>query len=96
MPTPRDFSEPITGVAIKFAGKVWSLPAPLRHHHVIRLIAESNGKGIDGPDVQGFIDASGAFLTRKQAFLRAYRTGQLKPRQPGQYNGNELYSEDLW
>lgn len=43
----------ITHVAIEFNGKVWSLPKPNRHHHVIRAIAAENGTGINGPDIQG-------------------------------------------
>jgi hypothetical protein len=82
----------ITHVAIKYANKVFSLPAPNRHHDVIRMIG-----GISGPDVQGFLDANGVFLNRKQAFLVAQATGQLNRREgPGYYQGSELFSEDLW
>jgi len=80
----------ITHVAIKYANKVFSLPAPNRHHDVIRMIG-----GVYGPDVQGFLDANGTFLNRKQAFLIAEQTGQLN-RNPGGYQGPELFSEDLW
>lgn len=87
----------ITHVAIKFNNKVYQLPPPNRHHDIIRLIASENGVGINGPDVQGFVDEDGEFLTRKQAFALACVNGQLKRRtDPGTYQGNELYSEDLW
>lgn len=85
----------ITHVAIKYDGKTYSLPAPNRHHHIIRMIAEENGVGINGPDEQGFLDETGRFLTRRAALALASANGQLK-RKPGGYNGDELFSEDLW
>lgn len=82
----------ITHVAIKYANKVFSLPAPNRHHDVIRMIG-----GISGPDVQGFLDADGVFLNRKQAMEVATQTGQIKRLDtPGTYQGPQLFSEDLW
>lgn len=80
----------ITHVAIKYDGKVYSLPNPYRHHDVIRLIG-----GIAGPDIQGFLTSSGEFLNRRQAYTYAQEHNQLK-RRPGGYNGNQLFSEDLW
>lgn len=87
----------ITHVAIKYDGKVWSLPAPNRHHNVIRLIAKTNGVGIKGPDVQGFLDDSGTFLNRREGMALAEANGQLKrDNDPKHYQGPDLYSEDLW
>lgn len=85
----------ITHVAIQYAGRVWSLPAPNRHHDVIRHIAKETGDGIRGPDVQGFVDDTGRFLRRAQAYSLAAKNGQLT-RRPGGYQGADLYSEDLW
>lgn len=93
-PVRQALEEPqqITHVAIKYANKVFSLPPPNRHHDVIRMIG-----GISGPDVQGFLDANGVFLNRKQAFEVATQTGQIKrPDTPGTYQGPQLFSEDLW
>jgi hypothetical protein len=93
-PVRQALEEPqqITHVAIKYANKVFSLPAPNRHHDVIRMIG-----GISGPDVQGFLDANGVFLNRKQAFEVATQTGQIKrPDTSGTYQGPQLFSEDLW
>ena len=81
----------ITHVAIKYNGTIYSLPAPNRHHDVIRMIG-----GISGPDVQGFLTDKKHFLNREQAFIHAQFHGQVKPRGTNEYNGNELYSEDLW
>lgn len=87
-----DETTQITHVAIKYDGKIYSLPKPNRHHDVIRMIG-----GISGPDVQGFVDEDGEFLTRKQAYALACVNGQLNRRPgPGHYQGPELYSEDLW
>lgn len=80
----------ITHVAIKYKDKVYSLPQPWRHHDVIRQIG-----GIYGPDVQGFLTDKGHFLTREQAFVHAQFHGQVK-RGPNDYNGDQLFSEDLW
>jgi hypothetical protein len=81
----------ITHVAIKYNEVIHCLPKPNRHHHVVRYIG-----GIKGPDIQGFLDDQGNFLTRRQAFIHATASGQIKARQPGEYNSDELYSEDLW
>jgi ethanolamine utilization microcompartment shell protein EutL len=80
----------ITHVALKDGNKIYSLPAPNRHHNVIGMIG-----GTHGQEVQGFLDANGVFLNRKQAFVVAQMTGQLN-RQPFGYQGPELFSEDLW
>ena len=85
----------ITHVAIQYDGKVYSLPAPNRHNNVIRKIAEENGAGVKGPDIQGFVDSTGRFLNRRDAYKVAFYNGQLN-RRPGGYQGSELYSEDLW
>lgn len=82
----------ITHVAIKYAGKIYSLPAPNRHHHVIRTIG-----GISGPHQEGFLLNDGSFVGRKDAMKLAKDNGQLN-RRPGDnfYQGPDLYSEDLW
>lgn len=87
----------ITHVAIRHRGKVYSLPAPNRHHHVLWEMRDSGIPRTElGDHEQGFVDESGAFLTRTHAFERAQETGQIKPRVPGNYEGPLLFSEDLW
>lgn len=87
----------ITHVAVNYAGTVYSLPAPNRHHHVIRMIAAENGVGIQGPDVQGFLDNNSTFLNRREAYTLAKANGQIiRNSDPKLYQGDELYSEDLW
>jgi len=87
---------PITHVAIHFRGQVWSLPAPSRHHDVIRLIVERSGADrVDTHgDDQGFLDADGRYLTRRQALISARANDQMRVDRPVWHN--ELYSENLW
>jgi len=99
---------PITHVAIKFQGRIWSLPRPYRHHHILRTIlflvdefgtyTKENLKGnFDGTggDKQGFLDATGVYLTRKQAMVVAMANGQItKPGHPT--IEDTLFSEDVW
>lgn len=84
----------ILGVAIEYDGVVHTLPAPNRHHHVIREIAKMNGVGIRGPDRQGFYTATDKFLTRPQALAVALACGQVA--NPKNIRSGELFSEDLW
>lgn len=85
----------ITHVALRFKGKIWSLPAPNRHHHVIRMIVEQAGVSyVDcyGSN-EGFLDNDGNYLTRTDALFRAQECGQLNDRD---IIGGQLYSENLW
>jgi hypothetical protein len=87
---------PITHVAIRFRGVVYSLPKPSRHHDVIGLIAETTGvTHVDslGED-QGFLDASGRYLNRRQALGVAIGNNQLREGIPVYHR--ELCSENLW
>lgn len=45
--------------------------------------------------IQGFIDNKGDFHTRKKAYLIAKAAGQIV-RKEGEYDGDELFSEDLY
>lgn len=87
---------PIAHVAIRFRGVTFSLPAPARHHDVIRKIVEETGAAtVDSPgEDQGFLDADGQYLTRYRALRVARRTGQLREGIPVYYG--ELCSENLW
>lgn len=88
---------PITHVAIRFNGKVYSLPKPNRHHDVIRHIVEVN-PGLTHVDAydedQGFLDESGRYLNRRQALMSAQLNNQLLEGRPILHN--ELFSENLW
>jgi len=86
----------VTHVAIRFQGQVYSLPAPNRHHNVIRHIVEKTGaQYVDARDEdQGFLDESGRYLNRRQALASARYNGQVKD--PAKIRCRMLFSEDLW
>ncbi len=91
-----DGRPPITHVAIRFRGRTWSLPPPNRHHHVVRFVADETGeKFIDcRNDDQGFLDASGRYLTREQALVSALLNKQVLDESTIRLG--LLFSEDLW
>jgi hypothetical protein len=91
-----DRTPPITEVAIRFGGAVYSLPKPNRHHDVIRGIVEATGvASVDSLDEdQDFLDAAGRYLTRRQALRVAQANGQMRNDRP--VWNDELYSENLW
>lgn len=82
----------ISHVAVRFAGKTYSLPAPNRHHHILRIIHAEHGK--TWPNVQGFLDNRGKFLRRVPSVRVALAAGQVL--QPNNMHANQLFSEDLW
>ena len=75
----------ITYVAIKDRnGRVWSLPAPNRHHNVIHLVHVETGdreKALHllGEHIQGFLNDTGTFLDRIQAWHEAKKCNQILP-----------------
>jgi hypothetical protein len=87
---------PLTHVAVRHKGVVWSLPAPFRHHHIFSIM---HYLGIEGPfdghmrEDQGFLDSSGRYLNRRQALPSAHLHNQIKN---GKIIGGVLTSEDLW
>lgn len=73
----------------------FTLPAPARHHHVLQMMFQL-GIPQDHTVEQGFLTDTGRFVRRKPAFRIAELAGQLI-RPPGYgYQGDELFSEDLW
>jgi hypothetical protein len=81
----------IACAAIKYNGKIYSLPRPNRHPDIVRSIG-----GVAGPSQDGFLDANGNWLTRGGAYIRAQRTGQIKRKDEFVYVAGLLYTEDLW
>lgn len=86
----------ITHVAIRYKGKIYSLPKPARHYHVIALIHKETGdQSIDAHgDDQGFLDEHGTYYRRTQALHHALLHDQLKP--DAIIRANQLFSEDVW
>jgi hypothetical protein len=87
----------ITHVAIRFCGQIYSLPAPNRHHDVIRMIVAQTGVGsVDArEDDQGFLLDGERYCRRKPALRIALANGQCLPSALGVRLG-KLFSEDLW
>lgn len=81
----------IVAAAIRQHGKVYSVPAPGRHHNVIYRIARIEGKY--QPDAeQGFLTEEGIFVDRIEAARIAMESKQIE-----QLNWPpNLFSEDLW
>lgn len=85
---------PLTHVAIRVGGVVWSLPKPFRHHHIFQVMAHLGVTPTDGGERdQGFLDSAGRYLNRRQALVNASLHEQLKD---GRTIGSILTSEDLW
>jgi len=85
----------LTHVAVRDTeGQVWSLPRPYRHHHVLKVMYDHGAKQReDNHENQGFLDAHGHYLTRKQALVNAHAHHQLIG---GKTIASILTSEDLW
>lgn len=84
----------ITHVAIINDGKIYSLPKPNRHHHLIKLIFEENGKGLTRGQIQGFLDSDGNFVDRFEALKIALEAKQVLNEKD--IRAERLFSEDLW
>jgi hypothetical protein len=86
----------ITHVAIRFEGTTYSLPAPARHHDVIRDIVKKTGaRYVDvHDDDQGFIDSNGRYLDRHRALMVARAAGQVIDE--SKVRCEMLTSEDVW
>lgn len=93
----------ITHVAIKFDGRIWSLPKPYRHshvmdmmHHLSKVFGDWTGDKFENVifDDDGFLDNEGNFLNRKQALI--YARDLFPQLNEKEVYGDELYSENLW
>lgn len=88
----------IVAAAIRLDGRVYALPAPARHHDVIRWIVENtHHERVPGSADQGFIDSEMGFVGRVQAWdIAAHGSKQLLPIAPTDGGSGRLYSEDVW
>jgi hypothetical protein len=103
-PWKRPTKMTIVAAAIRINHAVISMAAPARHHDILRQIAGLYDPQ-DRPDwtyeneTQGFLTDKGEFLNRRDAFRHTVESGQGQPRRRTgamNYQGGELYSEDLW
>lgn len=86
---------PLTHVACRDTeGRIWSLPRPFRHHHVLRVMHDHGAACAEDNHLsQGFLDEGGRYLDRKAAHVSAELNGQIRN---GRIIGGVLTSEDLW
>jgi hypothetical protein len=82
--------ETIERAAIRYAGKVYAVAQPGRHHDVIRSMTTA---GIAAHGHQGFVTSTGRFVGRYKAMVIADHAGQLRCKRPAR---PELFSEDIW
>jgi hypothetical protein len=93
----------ILAAAVKFGELICFLPAPARHHNVLHAFRDNFGEADRThasyeSEVQGFVTDRGEFLGRRAAMQHTKDCGQALIRRagPGYYQGDELFSEDLW
>jgi hypothetical protein len=96
----------IVAAAIKYGEMVLHLPAPMRHADILRSINRHFGGRTDisfENECQGFLTDDSKFLSRTEAYRHVHECGQGTPRRTAilatgynAYNGQELFSEDLW
>ena len=87
----------ITHVAVKTDSFIWTLPEPYRHYHILHDMSKAEVLRNYGTEEQGFVTQQGKFLNRRAAMALAQDNGQLKrDPDPKHYQGDELFSEDLW
>ena len=86
--------ETIVAVGNLLDGKIWTLPSPARHGHVLWAMDQVHpGRAIECyPQYQGFVTSEGRWVDRTEAASIAITAGQIKALKWPPY----LYSEDLW
>lgn len=98
--------ERIVRAAITIDDGVWSVPAPMRHHHAVNLYVYGSAAHPPADDAidkrcfvgdreeQGFVTSTGRFVSREEAWPIALAAGQIVRRVGG--DEGRLYSENLW
>jgi hypothetical protein len=89
--------ETIAQAAIRFEGKVYTLPRPARHADLFMAnVNKSFGgvlvSGLAGGE-QGFTTNTGRFVDRQEAVEIARKAGQISKKHG---NDSMLFSEDVW
>ena len=82
----------IKGVAVLVNRKMVTMDAPARHHNILHQLDPHT----QGPIEEGFVTRCGRFLDRKSAYIVATTNGQFKRHPTEGYQGDKLFSEDLW
>ena len=85
-------SERIISAAIHQGGVILSLPAPARHHTIIKACVDNLGLPAPINGIQGFLTSAGRFVNRVEALHLAQSANQISLL----HEAKELFSEDLW
>jgi hypothetical protein len=95
VPMPREREGlRIVAAAIRAAdGRIFSMPAPARHHDINRMMHEQGVENMGEEVTQGFLLSNGRFCRRKPARHIAEKAGQLIERAS---KLDWLSSEDVW
>ena len=87
-------SERIAATALLKLEKIWTLPIPARHHHLIQSVAALAPESLPvRADEQGFLTDSGRFVSREEGLTIARQSGQIRSKHPPMW---QLCSEDMW
>jgi len=94
----------IVAVAFQLGDLTLSLPKPARHHDVLHHYYDMTGRTLpsEGKWEQGFLTNFGTYVGRKTAKKIAVAAGQYRAfdgyvsRGELDYQGEELFSEDVW
>lgn len=87
--------ETIVGVAAKAYGKLYQLPKPNRHHHLLDIMYKEKNEAFQvAADEEGFITSTGRYVNREEGLVIAEKANQViaERHRPG----SELYSESVW
>jgi hypothetical protein len=94
VPTPLETIE-VVAILRTLDSKLFSLPRPARHNHIIDHIIDTNPavKRVGYGYKQGFITSTGRFVDRAEGYVLARLAGQIVKKHGA---ANVLYSEDMW
>lgn len=91
--TIHDEPETVDRAAIRYEGRVWSMPRPARHHNIVYMMARTEDLPPEAMHDQGFVTSRGRYVDRYEARALAEAANQLLP---GAYVLPQLFSEDVW
>lgn len=86
--------EKIVAAAIRYGDLCISMPAPNRHHHILRGFFALTNSTVTTLADQGFLTSTGRFVDRVEGRAIALREGQIKDVEI--LHSRHLFSEDLW
>lgn len=89
-------AERIALAAILWDGEVYTAGPGKRHGDIFRMLHDCGISPVV-PEVQGFTTDTGRFVDRREAFIIAKAADQIRrDASPLIYQGDQLFSEDVW